>query len=272
VNIKKLALVAGSGELPLIFLRQAVKNGIDIFIIEVEGEENPGLKSFRFERVKVKLALLSDMIKEIADRKIRHVIFLGYIRPIILLKDILFDEITRKMLLSLKDKRPKALMESAIDRFKKAGITAVPTTYLMEEILAPEGFISIIRPDMEAMGYMRFSVEIASRVAALDVGQTIVTGSGMIWAVEAMEGTDNCIKRGGAMAKKGFMVIKMARPKQDLRYDVPTIGLKTLKLIKSLGGSGIVVEAGKTFLLNKEEMKRYADNNNIFIYGWRSKK
>jgi hypothetical protein len=68
------------------------------------------------------------------------------------------------------------------------------------------------------------------------------------------------------------MVIKMARPKQDFRYDVPAIGLRTLKLIKSLGGRGIVVEAGKTFLLNKEELKRYADNNNLFIYGWRNKK
>jgi hypothetical protein len=272
VKINKLALVAGGGELPLVFLRQAVKNNLDVFIIEVEGEENTGLKAFKFERVRVKLALLSDMIMEIADRNIKQVIFLGYIRPIKLLKDILFDEITRKMLVNLKDKRPKALMESAIARFKKAGITAIATTYLMEEILAPEGFINTAGQGREAISAMKLSVEIARKVAALDIGQTIVAGSGMIWAVEAMEGTDNCIRRGGAMAKKGFIVIKMARPKQDLRYDVPAIGLRTLKLIKSLGGSGIVVEAGKTFLLNREELVRYADKNNLFIYGWRNRK
>ena len=272
MNIKRLALVAGGGELPLVFLRQAEKTGIDVFVIEVEGEENPGLKGFKFERIKIKLALFSDMIKEITDRRIEHVLFLGYVSPVHLLKDILFDEITRKMLVNLKDKRPKALMESAISQFKKAGITAIPTTYLMEEILAPEGFINEVKPETAVIQSMKLPVEIARKVAAMDIGQTIVAGSGMIWAVEAMEGTDNCIKRGGAMAKKNFIVVKMARPKQDLRYDVPAIGLKTLKLIKSLGGSGIVVEAGKTFLLNREELKGYADNNNIFIYGWMNNK
>ena len=272
MKIKRLALVAGGGELPLVFLKQAVKNNLDVFVIEIEGEENPGLKNFKFERIKVKLAALSGMIKETAARSIKYVMFLGYVRPINLLKDIIFDEITRKTLLNLKDKRPKALMDSSIAQFKKAGITAVPTTYLMDEILAPEGFINTISPEIEIIESMRMYAKIAREIAALEVGQTIVAGSGMIWAVEAMEGTDNCIKRGGAMAKKGFMVIKMARPKQDFRYDVPAIGLRTLKLIKSLGGRGIVVEAGKTFLLNKDELKRYADNNNLFIYGWRNNK
>jgi len=271
VKINKIALVAGAGELPLTFLRQAVINKLDVFIIEVEGDENKGLRNFKFERIKVKLAMLSAMIKETSSRGIKHVIFLGYIRPIQLLKDIIFDEITRKAFIALKDKRPKALMESAINQFKKAGITTVPTTYLMYKVLASEGFVNNIKPQKSVLEALKCSVSIARSIAALDVGQTLVTGAGMIWAVEAMEGTDNCIKRGGKMAKKGFIVVKMARPKQDLRYDVPAIGLKTLKLIKSLGGSGIVVEAGKTFVLNKDELIKYADKNKLFIYGWRNK-
>lgn len=270
--VKKLALVAGGGELPLIFLRQAVLKKLDVFIIEVEGEENPGLKKFNYDKIRVKLARLSEMIKETKNRGIKHVMFLGYIRPATLLKDIIFDEMTRKALVSLKDKRPKALMDSVIAQFKKEAIMAIPTTYLMDEILAPEGFINTISPEIDVIQSMKLYAEIAGSIAALDIGQTVVAGSGMIWAVEAMEGTDNCIKRGGAMAKKGFIVVKMARPKQDLRYDVPAIGLKTLKLIKSLGGRGIVVEAGKTFLLDSAQLKKYADNNNLFIYGWRSKK
>jgi hypothetical protein len=87
-----------------------------------------------------------------------------------------------------------------------------------------------------------------------------------------MEGTDNCIRRGGKLAKKGFTVIKMARPRQDMRYDVPVAGLRTLKLIKSLGGRGLVVEAKRTFMLNKNEMIYYAGKNGMFIYGWRNKK
>ena len=188
------------------------------------GKKNKGLRNFKFERIKVKLAMLSAMIKETSSRGIKHVIFLGYIRPIQLLKDIIFDEITRKAFIALKDKRPKALMESAINQFKKAGITTVPTTYLMDKVLASEGFVNNIKPQKSVLEALKCSVSIARSIAALDVGQTLVTGAGMIWAVEAMEGTDNCIKRGGKMAKKGFIVVKMARPKQDLRYDVPAIG------------------------------------------------
>ncbi len=167
------------------------------------------------------------------------------------------------------DKRPKALMESAINEFKKDGIEAIPSTYLMDEVLAGPGFLTRIKPDLKEL---KAGIDITRALAGLDVGQTTVVCSGMIWAAEAMEGTDNCIKRGGRLAKKGFTVIKMARPKQDLRYDVPAVGLKTLKLIKSLGGRGIVVEAGKTFLLNKDELLRYADTHNLFIYGWRKSK
>jgi UDP-2,3-diacylglucosamine hydrolase len=272
VKYGKIALIAGAGELPVIFLKEAVKSGQDVFVIEVEGEENSGLKVFPFERIKVKLAHLSDMIKEITMRSIKYGMFLGYVKPGHLIKDILFDEITRKVFLSLTDRRAKPLMESAIAEFTNNGITVIPTTYLMDEALAPAGFIGSVKTKEGDIESLKFAVDVAKLAADNEIGQTLVTGSGMIWAVEAMEGTDKCIKRGGAMAGKGFVVVKMARSNQDMRYDVPAMGVKTLKLIKSLGGKGIIIETEKTFMLNRKDVIKYADSNNLFIYGWRIRK
>ncbi len=262
----RIALIAGGGDLPLIFLRNAEKKGQDVLVFEIQGEGNPGLSSFKFEKIRINITHLEDMIKITRQKGIKHIMFLGYVRPEKLLKDFIFDERTRKAFLGLKDKSAKALMESAISEFEKDGIRTLPTTYLMDEALSPAGSLTKLKPDLRESMH---AIKIARSLAHLEVGQTVVAASGMIWAVEAMEGTDNCIKRGAKLSRKPFTVIKMARPKQDIRYDIPAIGLKTVRLIKSLGGRGIIIEAGRTFLLNKEELLRYADGNNLFIYGWR---
>jgi UDP-2,3-diacylglucosamine hydrolase len=269
VKYKKLALIAGGGELPLVFLRKAAATGQDVLVFEIQGEGNPGLRFFPNRKIKINPMNLSEMISITRSEGIKHVMFLGYVRPFSLLKNIRFDKRTVTAFMGLKDRRPGALMRAAIAEFKKDGIRAVPTTYLMEEALAKSGFLTGTKADINKV---KFGVDITRKLAGMDVGQTVVMGSGMIWAVEAMEGTDNCIKRGGKLAKKGFIVIKMARPEQDMRYDIPAIGLKTLKLINGLGGGGIIVEAGKTFLLKREETVKYADRHNLFIYGWRNKK
>jgi DUF1009 family protein len=261
-----MALVAGGGDLPLIFLRNAEKNGQDVLVFEIQGEGNAGLSEFKYEKVRINIGHLEDMIKISLQKGIKHVMFLGYVRPEKLIRDFIFDARTRKAFFGLKDKSAKALMESAIAEFEKDGIKTLPTTYLMDEALSPEGALTKVKPDIKEHMY---AIKTARSLADLEVGQTVVAGSGMIWAAEAMEGTDNCIKRGAKLSKKPFTVIKMARRNQDIRYDIPAIGPKTIKLVKNLGGRGIIVEAGKTFLLNKEELLRYADNNNLFIYGWR---
>ncbi len=269
MKYKKLALIAGGGDLPLVFLKKAAAVGQDVTVFEIQGEGNPGLRNFPNKIVKINAMNLEEMIRVSKAEGIKHVLFLGYVRALSLLKNIRFDSRTIKTFMGLKDKRANALMGAAMAEFKKDGIEAIPTTYLMEEALAGQGFITKTKTDIKKL---KTGIDITRRFAGLDVGQTAVIGSGMVWAIEAMEGTDNCIKRGGRLAKRGFTVIKMARPGHDLRYDVPVIGLTTLKLIKSLGGSGVIVRAGRTFILNKEEAIKYADKSSLFIYGWRDKK
>lgn len=269
MTYKKLALLAGGGQLPLVFLEKAEKAGQEVLVFEIRGEGNPDLRKFKNRVVTVDPVNIEQLMKTTRQEGIKHIMFLGYVRASSLLKNFRFDARMIKSLIALKDKSARSLMQSVIAEFEKEGAKAISSTYLMESMLAKEGFITAKKA---AVKELKPAVETARSLAGMEIGQTIVAGSGMIWAVEAMEGTDNCIRRGGKLAKKGFIVIKMARPKQDFRYDVPVAGLRTIKLIKSLGGSGLVVEAGKTFLLEKEEMIKFADQNNMFIYGWRNKK
>lgn len=269
MKYKKLALMAGSGELPLVFLKNAAAAGQEVLVLEIRGEGNPGFRKYRNRIVTVDPVNIEGLLDTVRAEGIKHVMFLGYVRPSSLLKNFRFDARTIKAFVSLKDKSAKSLMKSVIAEFEKEGAVAIPSTYLMDDMLAKPGFLTRAKTDIRAL---KKAIEITRKIAGLEIGQTTVTGSGMVWAVEAMEGTDNCIKRGGSLAKKGFIVVKMARPKQDMRYDVPVIGLRTLKLIKNLGGSGIAVEAGKTFMLGGRELNDYADRNGLFIYGWRSTK
>lgn len=269
MKYKKLALLAGGGELPLVFLKKAADTGQEVLVLEIRGENNQGLRRFKNKTVTVDPVNIGRLMETVRAEGIKHIMFLGYVRPESLLKNFRFDTRTIQAFISLKDKSAKSLMRSVIKEFEKEGAKAIPTTYLMDDILAKEGFLTAAEADVKKL---ENAVDVARKLAGMEIGQTVVAGSGMIWAVEAMEGTDNCIRRGGKLAKKGFTVIKMARPKQDLRYDVPVAGLRTMKLIKSLGGGGLVVEAGSTFLLDKNEMIRFADKNDLFIYGWRNKK
>jgi DUF1009 family protein len=269
VKYDKLALLAGGGELPLVFLKRAAASGQEVLVFEIRGEGNPGLRKFNNRVVTVDPVNIEQLMKTTSAEGIKHIMFLGYVRPASLLKNFRFDARTVKAFISLKDKSTKSLMKSVMAEFEKEGAKAIPTTYLMDDVLAKEGFYTSAKTGIKALKNV---IDIARKLAGLEIGQTIVAGSGMIWAVEAMEGTDNCIRRGGKLAKKGFTVIKMARPNQDFRYDVPVAGLRTVKLIKSLGGNGLVVEAGRTFLLDKDAMIKFADKHNLFVYGWRNKK
>ncbi len=265
----RVAIIAGGGDLPLIFVNNALKKGIKPVVFEIEGEGNPAISRTGLEVIRIAITDLGSIIDKSLDLGVKSVIFLGYVRPASLLKQVRFDMKTVRVLLSLKDKRPSALMSSVIREFESSGIRVLPTTYLMQDALAGSGYLSGGGSEIK---WLKPFIDITAKIADMDIGQTTVVSEGMIWAVEAMEGTDNCIKRGASLAKKGFVVIKMARKNQDLRYDLPVMGMKTLKLIKSLGGRGIVVEAGKTLMMEKQKCLQFARSNRIFIYGWRRKK
>jgi len=265
--VKLTGLIAGGGSLPLQFLKSAKKNNAPVIVFGVTGETGNAVKKAAKEYYEANITALSSIIKKCKAMGIRQVLFLGYVRHTVLFKSIKFDLRTIKVLSGLKDFTAVSVMSGIIKEFEKEGIKVLSSDYMMEDTLAAKGYISRKKPDKKQMADILFGFKTAKKIAAMDAGQTVVIKKGGIIALEAQEGTDNCIIRGGKIAGPGFVVVKTARPSQDMRYDVPVIGLKTLAAVKAYNGAGIAVEAKKTFILEPEKIKQYADKNNLFIYG-----
>jgi DUF1009 family protein len=267
MRINKVGLIAGGGDLPFLFLKNAKIKKIDVILMQIAGEANNKLKKLADKKYDIKLSSLSDIIKICKKEKINKVIMLGYVKHENLIKNIKFDLRTLKILLKLKDKRASSVLKSVIKELKNEGIDVIDSRFLLSEILAKKGFLTETKAKEKNIHDILFGYKIAKKISDLDIGQTVIVKDKIVIAVEAMEGTDECIKRGAKLAGNGFVVIKVSRPDQDMRFDIPVIGIKTIKLLKKYKSSGIAIEAGKTFLINKEKLLQMADKNKIFVYG-----
>jgi len=263
---EKIGLIAGGGQLPNEFLKSAKIKKKEIIIFALQNEADKNLEKYGFSIYWIGLFELSKILKLIKKEKIKKIIFLGYIRHTNLLKNLKFDFKTLNLLLRVKDKRAVTIMQAIIDEFKKNNVTVLPTTYLLSHLLAEKGFLGKVKVNDKIKKDINFGYAIAKKIADLDIGQTVIVKNNIVVAVEAQEGTDECIIRGAKIAGNDFIVIKVARTKQDFRYDVPVMGEKTINLIKRYNGKGIVIEAKKTFILNKKNVIKKADASNIFIY------
>jgi DUF1009 family protein len=266
VSSGRVALIAGGGSLPEEFLKNAKEKGVDLVVLKFIGETGE-LDTLGFPSYEVKMTALSDVIKILKKEGIKDAIMLGYISHFNVFRDLKFDMRTVRAIMGMKDFRAASIMGQIIKELGKEGIKVLPTTYLMQSLLAGKGNLTRKKPDKAAVKDIGFGLNIARKIAGIDIGQTVVIKRGGVIAVEAQEGTDACIERGGSIGGPGFIVVKVARPSQDLRYDVPVIGLKTVELIHKLGGRGMAVQAGCTFVLEKDRLVKFADKNGIFIYG-----
>lgn len=267
MRINRIGLLAGGGELPSLFLKKAKERKIDVVLMQIKGESNNKIQGLDTKTYNIKLTALSDIINICKKEKISKIVMLGYVKHSNLLKNIKFDLRTLKVLLKTKDKRASSVLKSAIDELKTEGIEVIDSRFLFSDMLAGKGFLTRKRPGKKYIDDIFFGYKIAKKIAGADIGQTVVIKNKIVIAVEALEGTNECIKRGAKLAGPGFIVVKVSRPNQDMRFDIPVIGTKTIMLLKKYKSAGIAIETGKTFLLNKEKLIAAADKNNIFIYG-----
>ncbi|MFP4465438.1 MAG: LpxI family protein [Candidatus Goldiibacteriota bacterium] len=266
--MKKTALAAGGGSLPLLFLRKAAEKKKPVVVFGITGEADIKALAEYSEPYEIKITELSKIIRICRKEAVDRIVLLGYIRHANLVKNIKFDMLTLKTLMKLKDFRAAAVMKGIIDLFSEKGIKVLKSTYLLEDFLAGKGNAGKTAPGKDNIRDIQLGIKIAKKTASLDIGQTVVVKKKSIIAVEAMEGTDKCIERAAAEGGPGFVVVKAARPGQDMRYDVPVVGEKTIDLIQKHKGAGIALEAGRTFLLDREKIIKKADRAKIFITGY----
>ncbi|OMH40926.1 LpxI family protein [Desulfurobacterium indicum] len=260
----KIGLLAGSGKLPLEFLKSASKQGYETVLFAIKGITDPGIygsadRVYEIEPFKLG-RFLSFVKKERPDKmailgKVEHSEALSF-------KNLDFKAVT--FLFSLKDKRAEAIIGGIIREIGKLGIEVVDPTPFLSHLLPAQGvLIGKLTRDIEKD--VEFGFRIAKEIATLDIGQTVVVKKGVVVAVEGIEGTDRCIERAAELAGKGFVVCKAARKNQDMRIDVPTIGVNTIEKIGSLGGKALCIEADKTFIIDKDEVIRKAKNFGVMV-------
>jgi len=268
----RLGLIAGNGRFPLLVLDAARSVGHDVTVVAIKEEALPDLAdaAARAPRAAlhwVSLGQLGKCISLLKEAGVTEAVMAGQVKHAKLFADIVPDLTLIGVLLRLKARNTDALISGIADVLREHGINLLDSTALLAPLLAREGVLTRRAPTGDERADLEYGYRVADAVAGLDVGQTIAVKSGAVVAVEAMEGTDAVIARAGELAGRGVRIVKVAKPNQDMRFDVPVVGVSTIDAMAAAGATLLSVDAGKTLLIDGEAIIRAADEAEIAIVG-----
>ena len=265
---RPLALIAGQGLYPVLLAERARQAGISVRLIELGGETATELiSSFSDdERSTVKVGQVGKLLKELKRFDAGYAVMAGQVTPGKLFKGLHPDLKAIRMLAGLDRKNAETIFGAIGDEIEKMGVHLLDARVFMDEDLADEGTMVKGKEKIEA-GHLAHGVEIARENARLDVGQGVVVSRGTVLAVEAFEGTNAMLERAGKFRAKNCLFVKLGKPKQDTRFDVPVFGLQTLEAMKGAGIKNAAIEAGSVLLLNKKEVIREAQRVGTSLLG-----
>ena len=264
--MEKVGLIAGNGKLPEMFLKQCEKRGIDIFSVYLFDSVEENIKNHK-NSVKYSVAQTGKIISFFKSNDISRIIMLGKVEKNLIFSNLKFDFTATKILFSAKNKKDKNILKAIIEYIESEGITVLPQNYLLEDNMVKSTLYTKSSPSKNDDKTIEIGIEAAKMLTDIDAGQTVVVKNESVIALEGIEGTDNAILRGGDLAGKDCIVVKMARKNQDYRIDIPTIGLETIKKVAEIKAKGIIIESEKMFFINQDEVIDYANKNKIFIKG-----
>lgn len=262
----RIGLIAGDGKLPLIFCRKARERGSSVVAVGVTKETSPELEGCVAKVHWLQLDQLGRLFKIFVDEGVANVAMAGRIKLGYLFKEgIRPDRDFREILEGAEDRRGGSLLSAVAEKLRKLKINLIDLTEYLSELLPPEGTMTKGEPSQGQWEDIKFGRMVAKNVASLDIGQTVVVKDKAILAVEAIEGTDEAIRRGGSLGGGQVVVVKVASPQQDMRFDVPVVGPETIRALVQARTTCLAIELGKTFLIDKDEVIRLADEAGISI-------
>jgi DUF1009 family protein len=270
----RLGLIAGNGRFPFLVLDAARSAGHEVTVIALREETFPDLaaaaeRSPRAAVHWISLGQLGRCITLLKDAGVTRAVMAGQVKHTKLFADIMPDRILLGVLMRLRAKNTDALIAGVADALRDHGIELINSTAFLEPLLAREGVLTSRGPDEEESRDLEVGCRVADSVARLDIGQTVAVKSGAVVAVEAMEGTDAVIARAGQLAGAGARIVKVAKPNQDMRFDVPVVGVATIDAMKTAGATAISVDAGKTLMIDGPSIIAAANDANIVVVGRR---
>jgi DUF1009 family protein len=268
----KLGLIAGNGRFPFLVLDAARGAGHDVTIVALKDETFPDLADVAARPPAaafhwISLGQLGKLITVLKDAGVTQAVMAGQVKHTKLFADIVPDLTLAGVLMRLKAKNTDALIAGVADVLRDRGIELLDSTAFLTPLLAREGVLTRRPPTDEEQRDLAFGYGVADAIARLDIGQTIAVKSAAVVAIEAMEGTDAVIARAGELAGRGVRIGKVAKPDQDMRFDVPVVGVSTIEAMKSAGAAVLSVDAGKTLMIDGEAIVKTADDAGICIVG-----
>jgi hypothetical protein len=260
-----LGIIAGNGVYPRLLAHAARKAGVKkIIAAAFTGETDPVLAQHVDLIEWMRVGQLNRLLKFFNEHKVHHVIMAGQIAPKNLF-DLRPDLKALLLLGKLKQRNAESIFAAIADELARIDVDLLPATAFLEECLASSGLIAGAKLSQREEEDVDLGRKVAKEIARLDIGQTVIVKNGTIVAVEAFEGTNEAIKRGGALAREGAVMVKVAKPNQDMRFDVPVIGVETVRVAAEAKLRVIAVEAGKTLLLDRDTIVDLADRSKISI-------
>lgn len=264
--MEKLGILAGAGKLPVECARAAQKLGYEVYAVGLLASSDIQIAQFSKEYQFISVAQLDAILNYLKSNQIQLVTLIGKVT-----KELLFNGAVQpdahmlQLIMNLPDRNDDTIMMAFVREFAKAGIKVFDQTKLIRKFMPPRGTITRREPTEREHQDMEFGFRIAKELGRLDIGQTVVIKNRAVMALEAIEGTDACIERGSLLAHGGAVVAKVSKPQQDNRFDVPTVGYHTVEQMAKFGATALAIEAGKTLLVEREQMISFADEKGISI-------
>lgn len=267
-----LGLVAGSGRFPLLVAEEAKRRGVPVVALGIPGVTDKaleGLASLHW----FKLGQIDAPIKTLKDAGVKKVVMAGKVQHVSLFGGVMPDWRAAKVLMGLKDKRTDTILKAVVDEFQKDGLEFISSAAYLEHLLAPNGPVTRKDLDDAQRADARLGWRAAKAVAGFDIGQTVVAQDGAVVAVEGMEGTDACVKRAAELARSqgrepALVVVKVAKPRQDFRFDLPVVGLESVAVFQGCGVKALALEAGASLIFDRERFAAEAASAGIAVAGF----
>ena len=267
---RKLGIVAGGGDIPRMLIEDCQQQKRDFFVLAIEGNADKNLLDNTIPHAWIRLGQAGTGFKRFVDEKVQDVVMIGTIkRPSF--KELVPDLRTTAFFakIGMKSLGDDGILRAVVKEFEHDGMVVRGIHEVMPELLVKSGILTKHKPDKKAVADIKRGVEVGLELGRLDVGQSVIVQQGLVLGVEGIEGTDKLIIRCGEYKRKGEggVLVKLRKPQQDMRIDLPTIGLSTLKNAKNSGLRGVAVHAGNALIVDEKNVIDYADKEGLFIVG-----
>lgn len=264
--MKTIGLIAGKGRFPLLVAQQAKGAGYEVASCAIADEADSEIERLSRKTLWVRLGELGKVIRFFQREQVREAVLAGKVSKMTLFGGQIRPDFEMvRAVARAKNWKDDSLLRAVADHLGKKGIQVLDSTTFLKECLLGPGVLTRRKPTRREREDIAFGWQVAKELGRLDIGQTVVVKEKAVLSVEAIEGTDEAIRRGGLLGREGAVVVKVAKPRQDMRFDVPAVGLATVKTMQEVKASVLALEAHKTLVLEREAVVDYANRHGISV-------